>query len=377
MKNKTILFLYLKTGGGHFSAAKALSEKITERFPDRSAPLLLNPIPERRTPIKFLLEKGYRIVSNKIPKLWIFVFEISKIRNVQKLINYLMFNATQKKLTDSILMNEVSKIVVLHFLLIGPASRAVKRTKKNIPLLTVVTDPFTAHPFWFCRRRIDTIVFTDRLRRTAIQEHHFKERKIHQFPIILRDEFLYPYSQALIEERRERQGIDMDGPLVLIAGGGEGLADTLKIVKRFIASRFEGSIAVVCGNDRKTKQKLDAIAKRTKKTTIKPFGYVDFMPELMNISDIIISKGGPATIMEALMLKKPLIITRYLYGQERGNVDFLIKNNIGFFRREPQGIVDTAVWLLNNPKRFQEYQKRIEDLGLTTGTERIAEFITN
>ena len=110
-----------------------------------------------------------------------------------------------------------------------------------------------------------------------------------------------------------------------------------------------------------------------KKTMV--FGFVDFMFELMNIADVVVSKGGPATMMEALILEKPLIITQYIYGQERGNVEFLVHNRVGFYVKKPRHMVKTVSELFNNPETYKMIKKRLARVQIENGTDKIVDFI--
>lgn len=58
----------------------------------------------------------------------------------------------------------------------------------------------------------------------------------------------------------------------------------------------------------------------------------------MDASDMIITKGGPGAIFEALAKDLPMIITSWLPGQEEGNVRFVLEHNIGYVSKKPQEI---------------------------------------
>ena len=61
------------------------------------------------------------------------------------------------------------------------------------------------------------------------------------------------------------------------------------------------------------------------------YGFVDFVYELINISDAVITKGGPATVMEILQLNKIPVISSYIWEQEKGNVELVTQSNVGFY----------------------------------------------
>jgi 1,2-diacylglycerol 3-beta-galactosyltransferase len=59
----------------------------------------------------------------------------------------------------------------------------------------------------------------------------------------------------------------------------------------------------------------------------------------MDASDIIITKGGPGAIFEALAKGLPMIITSWLPGQEEGNIKYVLAHNIGKVSKDPGKIV--------------------------------------
>ena len=64
------------------------------------------------------------------------------------------------------------------------------------------------------------------------------------------------------------------------------------------------------------------------------------MPEMMRASDVIITKAGPGTINEALVCDLPIILSGYVPGQEEGNVDFVLKNDVGILAYDSIELVD-------------------------------------
>lgn len=375
MSIQRILFVYLKTGGGHLSAAKAVATNIRNRYEEDIDIHLLNPVPERNQFAKYALESGYRVTSNWFPRIWIFLYEISKLRPFQRFYNFLMYLFTTKVLINYIKKHSITKIVIFHFLLNDPVYYTIRKVQQKIPSLIIVTDPFTAHPLWFYNPSFPLVVFTEQTYNEAIRKHNYSPAKVKQLPIILREEFNHPYTEEKIREKRIAYGCTHDKPVVLIAGGGEGLPKAFAITKHFLNAHFEGELIIVCGHDRDTRERIRRLVKRYPHTPVKVYGYVDFMFDLMNIADIVVTKAGPATIMEALMLKKPLIITSYLYGQERGNVDFVVNNRVGFYTEHPREVVSTVNWLISDPEIFNNYQRRIEQLELTIGTSAVASYI--
>lgn len=55
---------------------------------------------------------------------------------------------------------------------------------------------------------------------------------------------------------REKHSIPSDKKVVLLAGGGEGLPNAVRIVQHFVRRKVPFTIVVVCGKDEATKKSL-------------------------------------------------------------------------------------------------------------------------
>lgn len=71
------------------------------------------------------------------------------------------------------------------------------------------------------------------------------------------------------------------------------------------------------------------------------------MPVLMAAADMLVTKGGPATISEACIAGLPVIIYDAIPGQETGNVEFVVKNDAGIFAPSPEEVAAAVRKLLD------------------------------
>jgi 1,2-diacylglycerol 3-beta-galactosyltransferase len=110
-------------------------------------------------------------------------------------------------------------------------------------------------------------------------------------------------------------------------------------------------------------------------TTI--YGFVDFMPRLMAASDMIVTKAGPATIMEACTAGLPLIISGAIPGQEIGNVEYVVKNNAGVLAKGTQAIADTVQAWLEEPDALAERSRNAHALAYPDAVWKIIDEIHN
>lgn len=370
-----ILFLYLKTGGGHQSAGRALSRELDDRNIET---FTLNPI-ENHSFLINLLEKGYSNMTNGIMWLYAIVYELSKLPPFQAMYFFLLNKMVGKNVYKFIKENKITKVVSLHFLLSDMMKIAVKKIEKEenrkIHQMAVVLDPFTVHPLWVYHRDLPLILFSDRAIEHANQKRRIPLELLQKEPIILNKQFDKKISPEERLALKEKYGFRRDKKLVLIAGGGEGLAGGEKYLKALQNSDLDVDYAFVAAKNEKLKVKAEAVAAEytTGKSIV--YGFIDFMFDLMNAADMVIAKGGPATVMEALILGKPLIITQHVYGQEKGNVDYVVDNGAGFFIKKTDAMVEAAKEILGDPVKYEERVKAINALGVTNGLYNIADAI--
>ena len=60
-----------------------------------------------------------------------------------------------------------------------------------------------------------------------------------------------------------------------------------------------------------------------------------------NFPDILVTKAGPGTTVEASICGLPCILSSFLPRQEEGNVPYVVDNGFGCYRSSPEGIADT------------------------------------
>lgn len=372
MKEK-ILFLYYKTGGGHLSAARALSDAIEENYPGSAEMFLLDGLHHSQKFERFLLEDLYRISTNYFPPAYKLVYDISTSPLVIEFENNLVVDKTIDRIAEAVQGHGITRIVVLHFLLISPAYAACEKLGIKLPILTIVLDPFTAHPLWYAKKDIPTVVFSARVKQDML-DCGWNEKYISEYPIILHKKYATRLNEAEKDAIKKQLRLDNGKKTILIAGGGEGLP-LGDIILRILVKRLNANFIIVCGKSRTLLRESIIIKKLYKNANIRVYGFTQKMYELINIADVVIAKAGPATLMEILGLGKPVVVSNYIKGQEQGNVDFLVQNKLGWFIREPHLICKKIKELLESKGAHAATLDRIESMNLHSGTNEIAKYI--
>ena len=374
MKQK-IAFLYLNTGGGHVAPARALARELEQNYADGCEVSLVNGFTDDMKISRFFFETGYRLTSNYFEPGYVLFYRATEIPLCIMIGNSIMPVSGLAHLRRVFRENGITKVVCLHEVLIGVARRAIDQIDPSIPLITLVTDPYTAHAIWFHQKNMELVVFSEKLRREAIQKYGFSPDRVYAFSFILSKTYEHPYTPARISEARRTHGIPDGKKVILIAGGGEGLKGAEHIVAEFLRRKRQETLVVVCGKNRLLKFLVNSLVQRSGASNVMVYGFVTFMPDLLNIADCVITKGGASTVMEVLSVGKPVIFSTFIRGQELGNVLFAVHGGAGWYIRKPAAILDKAQQVCENPALAERIGANIAKLGIRNGTSDLARFI--
>lgn len=110
---------------------------------------------------------------------------------------------------------------------------------------------------------------------------------------------------------------------------------------------------------------------------VTPLGFITNMAEYMVAADVLITKAGPGTIVEAASVGLPVLTTSYLPGQEEGNVDFVIEKKFGAYKSDskPFEISKCVCEWLQDPDLMVEMSKNAQKAGKPNAAEDIARAI--
>jgi 1,2-diacylglycerol 3-beta-galactosyltransferase len=134
---------------------------------------------------------------------------------------------------------------------------------------------------------------------------------------------------------------------VLVCGGADGSGGIARRAVALASADLGVDVAVICGRNRRAQSRLRGLHSTAGRTVIVK-GFVSNMAEWMRAADVVVTKAGPSTIAEALCCGTPLLLSWYLPGQERGNVEWVVDIGAGRYVPHNGQLVD-AVAELSEP----------------------------
>ncbi len=372
---KKLLFLYLKTGGGHYAPAKSISQYIGEKFKNKAEVILADGLEKGSKFVHLGLESSYRFTQSQAKWFFELSYAINKIIPIAAYTIWFVNLFIEYHLKDKIISEKPAEIVIFHFFLIRPVLNTLAKNKINIRPLVVVTDPYIAPPIWFMHgNRVDYIVFSNDVRDFAIKRK-IDPANIYVFPFVLDKKFSEKIDPRKIKALKLKMGFDPEKKMVLIVGGGDGIPKGKQIIKKLLMSKSNIEIAFVCGRNEKLFKWATYYKNKFNAENLKIYSFVDFVYELLNISDIVITKCGASTFMEILFAGKIQLINSYIWEQEKGNVQFVEKNNLGIYVPDIDNLLDVVNNLINDTMLFNFYTNNISKSNFINGTQSVSQFI--
>jgi len=328
-------------GGGHKSAAESIAEALKAKYGDEviidSVDVLKEyaPQPFDRTP------EAYQLMI-KSPAAWKGFYDLGDgVRRSKMITTSISLYARRhsERLLDA---HPADIIVSTYHFANSPILETLRRRHLDTPFVTVVTDLVTAPPVWFDTRTTLCITPTPETSELALRSGLDPSIiKVIGMPVSAR--FTPPIrAKSLL---KAALGWPIDKPAIIAMAGGEGVGSLDQIAEEL--TTLDATIVVITGKNANLLKKLTLSATPE---NLKVYGFVNNMHELMQAADLIVTKAGPGTVVEALNSHLPLILYSRLSGQEDGNVSFVTDHGAGIWQPKINAMSKTIQAVLDNPQ---------------------------
>jgi len=335
-----VLFLFSDTGGGHRSAAQAIIEALEVYYPGQVSTEMLDFFVEYAPPPFDMAVTTYAPMA-QVPDLWELGYKLSNGKYRSKLIVEVLWPFVRKATESLVKEHPCDLFLSVHPIVNTPILRALD--PDHPPYLIVITDLVTTHALWYNNQATLTLSPTEEARQRGIGIGLDPELiQVVGQPIA--DRFCRPAPPK--DQLRENLGWPDHKPVVLMAGGGEGMGPLGEIVRAVDGAGLDLMMAIIAGHNQSLKKSLENAGLQTES---KIYGFVNNMAELMYAADIILTKAGPGTISEAFIAGLPIILYSRMPGQEEGNVDYVVEKGAGVWTPYPEQVVSILRHWVNHP----------------------------
>ena len=361
--------MYITSNSGHYRASLAIENALKTLSPGIIT-MNINGFAYTNPFLEKLINKTYMSVIKNKPEVWEYLYDNPKVlKSVQGMRNSI-HRSNSKKL--KVLIQDEFKpdaVVCTQAFPCGMVADYKKYLGLDLPLFGVLTD-HAPHSYWIFDN-IDYYIVPSEVSRNHFIRNGVSDAKIRVFgiPIDMR------FSKNLGKEEVCRKlGIDSRKRTMLIMGGSQGMGPVENMLDSLERMAFDFQIMAVCGINKRLYKKLTKRAKRYKKKML-VFDLTENIEELMEASDIIITKPGGLTTSEALAKNLPMIIIHPIPGQETKNTDFLLQQGVALRAEDGEDVAALAQELFSNSVKLDEMRKKADLIKRPNSAMDIAQLI--
>lgn len=371
MDNRKIFVIYASAGAGHMKAAEAVYKAIKKINPTADTRLLdsldyTTPMYKKSYPATYLF------AITKTPTLWGFFYYFFDVPGIsyliskgRRIINWMNCQAFE----NFILQEKPDVVVSTHFLATEIIGNLKKMGRYDGRIVTIVTD-YGLHSFWVHKFNDEYIVASEDTKQDLAQRGIPKDR-IYSLGIPVDEAFSKKQDKAIV---RRNLGIREDLFTILIVSGGFGVGPIHGLVKELGNLDIPIQLIVVCGKNPKL---VEDVTKEQKelKNPMKIYGFATNMPELMNASDLIITKSGGLSTSEAMAMGLAMLIIKPVIGQETKNCGFLLKHDAAIRMDRVEEVKNIVLDLFNSKDKLEMMRKNISEIARPNSSADIANFV--
>ncbi len=365
-----IFIYYGSAGHGHQKVAEVIGRTFLARGV-KSGEVKVEDALQKTSPV---FRKSYPAIYfwavKHLPNLWGWFYETfdnprvySMIQPLRRLTNKL----EGQKILAEVLRERPDFIICTHFFPAEVFAQARQERATKATLITVITD-FFPHSFWVNEGTDYYWVMSEETKETLIQRGVSADRIIAGG--IPADSVFKPSGRK--HEILKKWDFSLDRFTLLLTSGSFGLGPQDEILKSLETFSDRIQCFVVCGHNQELQKKLEA---GSFNFPIKIFGFIDFMPELMEASDLLIAKSGGATTVESLTKEIPMVVFQPIPGQEMRNARLLKDYHASFFMEKPEQIKIILQTIFENPQIMQDKKKAVQSIARPNAVDDLVTFV--
>lgn len=372
---KKILILYAAYGGGHYSAAKSIKKYLDNNYEVQTE--IIDCIEYINKVLNKLTTEAYKEMARKVPSLWGKVYSKSQkglISHVSSRTNKVM----AIKLKNLIKEKNPDLVVSTHPFSSQMVSYLKRKGKISCKLVTILTD-FAPHDQWLIGHEYtDSFFVSNDNMKQYLKEYGIEDKKIQVTGIPLSDRFFENFDKDAIFNEFN---LDKNKPVILFFGGGEfglGKDRPVQILDALIHNLHTCQIVAISGKNPKMNANFKELVEKTNsENRVRVLDYTNKVPELMNISSIVVTKPGGLTTSESLASELPMLVINPIPGQEEENAEFLEAHNVAVWLRKEEDPNKVINDLFSHPEKLEEMKENAKLLAKKNSTSDICNIIMN
>lgn len=368
--NKKVLILSEAFGTGHTKAAEALAQGISFQEPSVQTHIIelgsmLHPI------VNDLVLRIYKQSITTFSFLWKKIYEhlTNSNHTTPYWLQFLIYQLMHRNLEIVLEQINPDLVICTHPFSSSSLSR-LKRKGYQVHLCTVVTD-FHVHKVW-AQPEVDLYMASNEDVARQLIRYGISAQRIAVTGIPVKSDFWKKKNKL-----EARNGLHLKNlPTVLVMGGGLGLGGIKEIANTLIKWTNNIQLIICAGSNEPLKTFLENNV-LFQHPHIVILGYVNFIDQLLDAADVLITKPGGLTCFEALTKGIPMLIYEPIPGHEEYNCDYLVGRNLAIKVRSKQEVDNWIEKLLLFPETFKGLHENMKKFQLNTDPLAGAKVVLN
>ena len=367
---KKILIFYASYGGGHLSAANSIKDYLSNHYENIDVELI-DCMKYINKPIEKITTTAYNEMAKKAPWAWGKIYSDSQkgpLAHITTRSNQVFAIKLLRLLREK----KPDLIISTHPFGSQMCSYLKRKGKITSKIATILTD-FAPHDQWLVGSDYTDYFFVahNKMKEYLISKN-IPENKIFATGIPISNKFLETFNTSKI---LNSLGLKENLKTVLFFAGGKfglGKSRTLEIFNTLVNDFNNIQVIAISGKNKKMYEEFNQIVKIANKTDfIKVFEFVNNVPELMAVSDVVITKPGGLTTTESLVSGLPMIIINPIPGQEEENAQFLEHSNVGIWLKKQMNITETISNFLSDNEKLKQMKENTKKISNRNSTKDI------
>jgi processive 1,2-diacylglycerol beta-glucosyltransferase len=352
---KKILICTISIGNGHRSVAKTLSDYLQSQ--DSLYQVEVVDVYEYLSPvIARMINRLYESSIKYLPSAYERFYEKT---DEDPLLNDKINLTSAPKFRK--MLEAVNPDLIIHTY---PSMFYIKHHKndKRIPAISIVTD-YYAHKYWL-QKNIDYYITPTKQVKLQMEQLGISSECVYDYGIPIKETF---YRKVTKDEKNvllEKYSLPKDKKIIMLMSGGLGMGKIVEVFQKLKDSKYH--LIVLAGKNKALKETLDAI---NDGHTI--LSFIDYVDDLVNLSDGIITKPGGLTTTEVIASNKPIFVINPIPGQEEWNSRYILNEGLGRRIYSLEMLKFDIESLLSNPLRIEYIEKLSQQLSHPNCLENI------
>lgn len=376
---RSIVILTIANGAGHTRAAQAIADAL--RVADASAEAVVIDVADYMNRVtRFTHVTAYLWLVKHAPRVW------ERIDLYQKQQPHTSpewyYRRGCRRLFEYVRKMQPCALVATEVGCCEIAALIKRDLNLDVPLVAVNLD-HEADCAWI-QTEVDAYSVTTNEVRAELLGRGAQAEKVFAWGAPLASGFVMPSDENFDAANRANvcQWLMLDArvPIVLVAGGGEGLGNIERMTARLLgAKNLNTQLIVLAGHNERLRKRLEQrnaqLAREGQPTRLRVLGWTERVPDLMRAADCMIGKLG-ATFSEAMSIGLPLVALAPPPGSERVQYKLLDEWGVGCAVRTLDEMTEAVTRLLRDDGLRASVRERARIFNRPYAATHIAHWIT-